>query len=245
MAALRLRLCAVLIGVGGVLIFKGFQEFKVGRGTTAEPESIELLALEENPAVSNNHLKVGKHLALFSYGVFEYKQRSGGGEPDDATKVNHVYYPIISDSHPYLDQLARAAEEHGGLDKVPEAEWPVPQQLAVLVKSKKYKTIGDIPQAWEEVAEIQGLAVQDIEPLESDEQRLILENFPGVDLQRTIVLEEGRKPASGLQSVGMMAGGGAIAVFGVVWLFQGFRQGNSGQQTAKNDKETLTESEKK
>ncbi len=211
-----------LIVAGIVVAFIGYEEFKVSQGTTKEPMEIQLSSLEQGESVKNNHLKITEHWALFPFSVYEYKQDRGEtGDPKPTAKVNHTYYPIISNDHPYLIRLDELAEEYDDLDEVPDEEWPTIGDLAVLVKSEQFATIADIPYDWEFKSELQGLVINRIKSLEKEESRLIQSSFPTVDLDKVLLLEVGRKPSSSLKSLGMVLGGGILSLFGVMLLLRG------------------------
>ncbi len=213
------KLKLALIVIGAVIAFIGYEEFKVSQGTTKEPLEIELAKLEQGESIKNSHLKIAEHWALFPYSVYEYEQSRGEtGEPPSTAKVNYAYYPIISNDHPYLVKLDELAEEYGDFDQIPDEEWPSIDNLPVLVKSKEFATIADIPYDWEFKSNVQGLVVNRIKSLGDEESQLIQESFPAVNLDKVLLLEIGRKPSSNLKSIGMVFGGGLLTLLGVVLL---------------------------
>ena len=108
-----------LIG-GAVLFWYGCQEFSVSRGTSSDPVAMELSVLEGGSPPKNNHLMIGAHVAVYYECIYEYEaDEFDTGDPEPTAKVNHAYYPVISEAHPYVKALDALEEKHGGLDKIP------------------------------------------------------------------------------------------------------------------------------
>ncbi len=161
---------------------------------------------------------MGKHLALYSASVFEYELERDETESafvPAGTPINFCLYPVISKNHPYHAELAEWRKRMGAGERADEPEI---REIAVLVKTERYATVGGIPDeaAWEN--SIQGLVINRIRSLQSDERRLILDSLPGVDLTRVLILEDGRTPTSTggsmlLFLLAALSGGGGIACF--------------------------------
>ena len=195
------RVKIIMVVVGGVLGYMGFQEFLVSRGTSVEPAAVDLSKLEAGEAVPNNHVRIGEHIAVYAGCVYEYEQsKYESGDPNSSTKVTHLFYPIISKT-----QAAK------GIDN-----------FAVMVKTNQFKTIGAIPKSdFSEVTSIQGLIINEIDGLDSKEKDLVRSNFASIDFDKVLILEANRQPASLVKSLGMTLGGGVIALLGIAWFFVG------------------------
>ena len=84
------RFMIVLVVLGGMLAFFGFQEWRVSKGSTAEPIAVELIDVEAGKAPENNHWKLGESVALYNACVYEYEQsKYSNAEPDGETKINY------------------------------------------------------------------------------------------------------------------------------------------------------------
>ncbi|MDJ0848593.1 MAG: hypothetical protein QNK04_09465 [Myxococcota bacterium] len=139
--------------------------------------------------------------------------------PAAAGRIRYAYDPVLSGSHPQMGQLANLERLYGGLDQVPEDMLPRPDDFALLVKTFRHKSVGSLPDAnWAEGTPVRGLVVNRIYELKDDEEELIRQSFPGVSLERLLVLEEGRTPASERKAFAMMGGGALLAVVGLGWL---------------------------
>lgn len=200
----RIRLA--LIVIGGMVAFFGLQEFRVSRGTSTEPVSIELAELESGKPLPNNHLQIGPHVALYPATVYMYRQgKYSSAEPTTSTSVNYCFYPIISKEHPVFTAVEQGQE-------------PGVTNLAVLVKTKRFPTIGSITSETHEEAGVQGLVINEIDALDNDEKKLIQESFPQVDVDKLWILEQDRKPATLAKSLGMLFGGVVLALGGIGWI---------------------------
>ncbi|MEO0794408.1 MAG: hypothetical protein AAFX93_04575 [Verrucomicrobiota bacterium] len=220
------RLKIILIAVGGVLAFLGFEEFQVSQKTSDTASDVELLAIEKSQELENNYIRVGKHWAIYPGSIYEYQaDKNETGEPSNSAKVNYTYYPIISNDHPYNVAIDGLIAKYGDPSLIPEGEYPTFGQFFVLVKSKKFKTIGAIPDIWGDEESVQGLVVNRINELDNEELGLLKQSFPLVDMNKVLILEEGREPSSAGKSIGMMAGGVVLALFG---LFLMIPRGNGG-----------------
>jgi len=210
-----IRVSLALIIVGGVIIFFGYQEHKVSEGTSTEPLEITLGDLEKDTSITNTHLKIGPHWRLYPACVYEYETSSYSDKVSESSSVNYAYYPIISENNPFYTQVDKLVKKYGTIEKIPERAWPEITNVAVLVKTDKFNTIGDIPDDWQPSQEIKGLIINKIESLDSEEKDLMRQCLPKVDLDKILLLEEGRTPSSATASIGIMAGGGLIIVVGI------------------------------
>ena len=208
----RLKL-ALIIG-GGFLAFFGLQEYRVSMGTSAEPVQIDLAKVEAGETPTNNHWLIGEHAADYWGCVYEYEE--------DTKRITHLYYPIISDDNPYFDKLEELITKHGGPNNIPEAEYPDVDTFRVLVKTERFKKESAIPDGLSSDDSLQGLVINLIGSMDAEEERLIKQSFPKVNVDDVIILEEGREPASMMVSLGMLGGGVLLILAGLAWLFGGF-----------------------
>ncbi len=69
--------------------------------------------------------------------------------------------------------------------------------------------------------ETQNLVINQIDSLDSEEEDLVKQNFAKADLDKVLILEEGREPASLFKSLGMVFGGIVLTLGGAAWMFLG------------------------
>ena len=216
-----IRLKLVLIGVGIALGFIGYQEYTVSQKASFPAAKVELQSIEDSAELSNNFIRIGSHWAVYPGSIYEYEMdKYETGEPDDKTKVNFTYYPIVSESHPYVIQLSELFDRYGDEASIPENEWPEFEQFSVLVKSKRFKTIGSIPLEWMDESSLEGLVINKIKTLTTEEASLLRESFPQIDLNKVLIVEDGRKPSSQAKSIGMLGGGSFLCLLGLFLLFK-------------------------
>ncbi|MEN6498236.1 MAG: hypothetical protein ABFD16_28380 [Thermoguttaceae bacterium] len=169
----------------------------------------------------NNFVRLNDAVALYPMTVYSYKKSKYNNAPPTATtSVNYSFHPVISKSHPFIASLAALAEKHGGLPNIPDTEKvPEIKSFAVLVKTHRFKTIGEIPDGARAEPSIQGMVVNQISSLGSVEAKLVKQSFPGIDLTKVQILEEGRQPASLFKSLGLVFGSVGLAGLAVAWFF--------------------------
>ncbi len=214
-----LRLAIMMIVGGGIFAYLGAQEFLLDRKASAEPVAVDLAKLESGKAPDNPHVKVGEHVAIYSVGVYEYRKTAGANGVNARTEITEYFYPLISDEHPFLRGLKALVAKHGGLENVPDdAEWPQVDSFRVLVKTTRFGTVGEIPQSMERVDSIQGVFINTIDPLDSKTKELLRQQFPNVDVDKVLVLQEGRAPSGLAWGLVKVIGPAAIALVGVFLL---------------------------
>jgi hypothetical protein len=211
------RILILLMLGGGFLSWYGYEEYTVGQGASAEAEAVELVDLEAGNVPDNNHLRIGPHLRVYGGSVFQYeKDRNRSGGPQGGDKVEYTYYPIISFEHSFVLQLLDLEEKYGDLERVPDEEWPNDiGEVAVLVKSKKFKTVNQIPEEMKDEAHIQGLVINSIDDFSSEELRLLRQSFPSANFNTVLILEEDRKPSSIVTALTEIAGGVGLILLGI------------------------------
>jgi hypothetical protein len=203
----------IIVVAGFYLALEGYKEFQVSRGTSATPTPVALADLEQGKSPSSNFVVIGQHNACFPMAIFQYSKREGdNARVTRSTRVDHVYYPIISDEHPYFEEVAKMLEKYPTVEEVPENEWPSITEFRVLVKTKRFRDVASIPSEYGEEANIAGMFVNEIEPLEEDDKRLIRENFSSVKFGEILILEQFRTPASWIKSFAMIVGGAMLSL---------------------------------
>lgn len=224
----------LLVAGGCVLGWMGIQEYRVSRGTSAEPQLVDLAKLESGSAPGNNHLKIEKHWAVYPAAIYSYsKSKYDKSEPKPATSVSFAYYPVISTDHPFVGELMLyALRQKAAKKKAPGGPVPTIKKFKILVKTKRFKTIGDIPQELKVEDSLQGLVINKIKSLDKKEAELIKQSFPSMDLDEILIVEDGREPSSGLKTWSMIIGGGVLALAGVGLFLAGLvGDGDAGAQS--------------
>ncbi len=216
------------MALGGFLCFMGYEEYQVSKGTTAEPEPISLVKLEHGVDQTNNHVEIGDHVAIYDGLVYSYTEsKYGNGEPDADTRIDYIYYPVVSMAHPFMKSLLAlqlgdasaedAAQEEDGRRRPRQEEdedgYLTLDNFRVLVRSSRFNTYGELPEGFSRENGLQGMIVNQISSLDSEERSLLRESFPNLDFDQLIILQEGRRPNS-TSPLGLIGGGSALFLLG-------------------------------
>lgn len=197
-----------ILGCAGA--FGGWQERTLAANATMEPISVDLAKLESGEKLPGNHVKIGAHYAYYDNMVLVVETKNG------FSTLQHVYYPIISPEHPDAKKLQEVVKENGGvLAKVDPSLLPDLSHFVVIVKSKRFKNEADAQKqdAVVEVNAVQGMVINDIDSLDSDEKKIIKEKIPSINFDKVLILEANRKPSSMNFALALLFGG--ICLFSV------------------------------
>lgn len=215
------RFAFLFIIGGGVLAWLGFQEFRVSQGADAKPVAVEVAAVENGQQPATPFVSLGKHVALYHTAVYSYsKGKYDNSQPNNATPISFCYYPVISQDHTWMKEIVALENQHGG--KIPDnVPIPQPRDFMVLVKTNRFRTLGAIPEMVRDEAGLQGLVINRIAALSTEEENLLRQGIPSFNTAKVLIIEEGREPASLAKSLGMAGGGAALILIGIASFFAG------------------------
>ena len=97
------------------------------------------------------------------------------------------------------------------------------EQFSMLIRTKRFKTVGDVDLAVAKLVELEeekeGLVINqfDADGLDSEENQLISESFPKLDLDKVVLVAEGVDPPTILGALIAMAVG-SFFFFGAGYL---------------------------
>lgn len=218
---LQIKLALLLLG--GVATFYGYEEHKLAAMATEAPVAADLAALESGARPTSIHLEIGPHWRLWDQLIYSYTQEKSaptGGAPGPATKVDYVYYPVVSADHPFIAKWNALLATYGDFEHVPDDEFEPLPQIVMLVRTERFAHVRNLPTApWERADRLQGLVVNQVRALDADARRLLRESFPLLPLDQVLILEEGRQPTSTVKAMGVMGGGGLLSLLGLASLF--------------------------
>jgi hypothetical protein len=200
---MHLRIVLVILVLGGVVFFVGFNEWRLATKAHAVPQRISAADLEAHGPGNNAHIVLSNFLVC--EGAFVYETEKTGGKEH----WKRVWVPAVPSDSAYAQQVAQAMQG-------PIVHQPPPPDVRIILKSKadSEQTVQILARS----ATIQGLVVNEIESLGRDEKKILSENYPGVDFSRCWILEVDKKPAGAGQVIGMMGGGGTVALLGLALL---------------------------
>ncbi len=211
----------ISIFLGGCLIWYGVLEYQVGSEASADPVDVELADLEAGKPLPDNHIQIGLHHCMYHLSVYDYDYDGDDDTMRSSSPLNWVWSPVISDKHPYVPKMQALIKRYGGLKKIPRnADWPSLKDFVVLLKSKAYDTVGDVPRGRKKYKSVSGLVMNRIESIGDEEKNLIRSQFPKIDFDKILVVEHGRKPSSVAASISFMSAGGLMALIPLVVFFR-------------------------
>ncbi len=215
-----MRLAVLFMALGGGLSCLGLNELALCRGTTAQPVFVDLADLEAGRSPSSSYLRIGPHIALLPAAVYRYRcEACSAAAPAGDAPLVACYYPIISRSHPFVAGLEQLEQRWGDMAEA-AGKQPLPKldHFAVLVKTSRYRRVGEIPADVQSCGGLSGMVVNRVESLGPEERRFLQASFPAVDLDQLRIVEEGRIPSS-LARCFALLGSGAVLVLAGVRLF--------------------------
>jgi hypothetical protein len=179
-------LLAAMIG-GGFLMYFAYQEWRVGSAAASAPEDIKLADLIARGRTGNPYVRVSDFVTGNNY---IYQEGQYGGSWD-------------------MVLVPAAPIAPGAAADLPEVDIKIPQ---VIIKSKHVHSESELSALFQKPA-LDGLVTNTIESLGSEEKNHLTSQYPGVDFDKCLILDEGRKP-SDLALVALMGGGGLLLFLG-------------------------------
>jgi len=214
-----MRLAVLLVAMGGALSCLGAKEFSLCCGTSAQPVYVHLAQLEAGRAPPSNYLRIGPHIAIFPAAVYRYRCQEGTGRAAADASLLACYYPIVSSSHPFVLRLEQLQQRYGDLSRAARhTSLPELKQFAVLVKTARFGCPRHIPAGVQHHTGLCGMVINRVESLGPEEQQFLHASFPELQLDRVLIVEEGRTPSSVASCLAMM-GSGVLLVLAGVRLF--------------------------
>ncbi len=195
------RFKLALIIVGGVLVFFGIQEMRLSSGCKAEPKKLTCAELSANGPGDNSHIQLTDFVLPES--VFVYNESSKGGG------WTCIWIPAVPLDGDYVKEYQKAMEAGG--------QPPAPTGLKVIVKSKGVRTEKDL-EALAKKDMIQGVVINKVEAVSGEEKKILVQNYPGSNIDTCWILEVGRTPSGMGKLAGFFGGGIVCAGLGVVLM---------------------------
>lgn len=206
-----IRIKLILVVFGCLIAFFGWKEVVLSRHAKPQAEEVSVAALEEGKIPENGHVVIKNALAVYPLAVYHYtKSKYSNSAPTDNTNINDAIYPVVSMSHPLAKALAT---EHPDKNAVHQAL----SSVAVVVKTRRFTTVGSIPNQVEDVGNLEGLVLNAVESLPQKDVDLLRKSIPQIDASKVVIIEQGRQPKPLVAGLGMVAGGALAAILGGAW----------------------------
>jgi hypothetical protein len=211
-----MRLILALVIGGGFLTFIGVQDFRLNQASKAEPQEITCVDLVANGPGDNALIVIGDFLLCDFAFVYEEKG-------NDWSKVWVPAVPLGGEFH---QKLLSMVGEDGRLT----GEVPMPKDVKVIVKSTDVSNERELSNLAEKDT-LQGLVINQIESLGSEEEKILKESYPTVDFDDCWIVEVGRAPATIGRIAGFFLGGVALMVIGGLIALSGRESPAEPQET--------------
>ena len=188
-----------------VVAYMGVQELTLFLKAPDAPVEVALKDIEAKGEAPENWLTLSADLAVYDSIVYSYM----GKEGDPEASIMYAYYPLLPIDHPYFLNIIKMSDKYEEGDEIAPEDIPVLENFTVLVKTEKWKKYKDMPQGIRSDLTIKGMIVNDLDPIKSDEVDLLKQSFPKLDLDKVLILEEGRTPGT-ITTPLLMIGGGLL-----------------------------------
>ena len=206
----RLKLLIVIGGIG--LGVYGVQEWRLSSAAAKDPQTITCADLSAKGPGGNAHVAMTDFFPCVHSYVYESRSKN------DTSKWSKVWLPVVPVDSEYARKFLETLEK----DESALATLPPPTDIRVLVKSTHVRNEDEMGPLFA-APKLDGLIVNKIESIGSDERKILEESYPGIDFTRCYILDHDRKPASTLLVAGALGGGLALILGGVGWLVAGRR----------------------
>lgn len=183
----RLRLGIAGLVLGAMLLFTGFREWQLGAAASAAPEDLTLEALIARGPDGNPNVRISDFMLADNYVYFL---------DDSGVSWGVVLIPAVPKT--LGEQSVHVLNPK------------------VIVKSTRVPSENEL-KPLRARTRMQGLVVNRIEALGSEEKDLLSQDYPGLDINKCLILEESRQP-SDFGKVFLMGGGGMALLLGGGWL---------------------------
>lgn len=198
----------IIIGV--LIVISGFSSLDTVNHTKEKPNEINLASIKSIQSLDNAHIKVRWHTALYDSLFYEYSEKKNNKDkkPDSSTRLNSVFYPIVVNSKKR-------------------------KNILVLVKTNRFEYLADIPKRNRKEAGVTGIIKEASISMGGKEQQFIIDNFPGLKLDKLLVLKEGEKPPKFAAVILTIVVGISLLLFGAYRTISRIR--NPAPDTATNE----------
>ncbi len=189
------RLNLGLIIGGCVVIVIGFNEFRMKLTSQVKPQNITLAKLLSDGSGDNIYLNLSGVFIREDF-VFEGKSEQG--------PFQTIWAP--AQPLPAGFNLANGAPPQSG--------------VKIIIKSSDCKTMADVNALATKgaLSSIEGMIVNDITSLGSEEKRLLKSSYENVNFDDCLIFEVGRTPAGMFKVIALWGFGGLLILAGLAWV---------------------------
>jgi hypothetical protein len=191
----------MLIG-GAVLGYFGYRELRLALAARGEPTRITCAELAAKGPGDNAHIVLTDFVGCSTWYVYEAEATRKAGP------YKTVLMPAVPLGGEWHQALLKLLEEHDG--EIPDGvEPPRPKSIRVMMKFKDVAN-EDALTALIDRDTLQGMIVNKIESLDSDDKRLLRQGYGNIDFDRLLIFEHERTPTSTSAAVACLVGAGVL-----------------------------------
>lgn len=193
----RLFLIGIAVGLG----WFAWSEWRLRRGAGSESRKVTCEQLGREGPGGNPWVEMGEFLLCVQHYCIVHEDN----------RWKHAYLPAVPLGGEYHRQLLALIEEKGE-----DAQVPPPKEFRVIVDLSRARSAGDVDRAAAQET-LEGLVVNEVRSLGERELKILREGYPGVDLERAVLLQVGRRPVSPGAIFGLGGAALALLAFGILW----------------------------
>jgi len=206
------RILLIVAILGAVGAWYGFKEFRLAGAASQTPKTISCKDLEANGPGENAHVNVTDFLLCPNGFVYQSQKNS--------TRWSKIWVPAVPLDGVFVEQLRKSMSADG---KLP-SNIPAPKNVRIIIKTANVHNESELD-SFADKETLQGLVVNKVESLGSEEKKILSQSYPGIDFSTCWIVEEGRKPKSRGAAAGILAGGGAGVLVGLFGMLRRAGQG--------------------
>lgn len=197
---MRIRLAIILVVLGGMAAYYGVQEWRLAASASATPQEISLKDLIARGPGDNAHILLKEFIPCDNY-IYSKKENNNNWD--------EVWVPVIPpDALPKLENLKL------GPGALPLQQQIAPGNVQAIIKSTHIHNETELERL-EKQPTLQGMVVNKISSIGSEEKTKLIESYPGTDFNRCLIIEDGRTPAGMGLVVASLGGGGVLVLVGI------------------------------
>ena len=205
------RIRAILILFGVMLFVMGFRELQLRGLAKSAPQLISCENLADDGPGGNAFVRLSDYMLC----DFDFVYAS---EDEAGRKWTDAWVPVVPSDGAYAREVQQIRAEYGD-----NADFPSPQDFNVILWLPSAKSFKDVSEA-ASLDALQGMVINKVDPLDTDERRYLEETYPQVDIRQCWVLQLGRRPA-GMATLAGLFGGGTILIGAcLLWIWLAHRR---------------------
>lgn len=205
-----MRLIIVLLVVAGFMVVAGYREIRLSGKCKKEPQTLLLSELLANGYGDNANVQLEGF--VITPGEFAVKTSKGSDEWKSA------WIPIVAYESVIGQQIIDAREKN---TRTPVLRG---EDLRCILMFKDLKDGEREIDRLMNGEKFQGVIVNDIESLGSEEKKILQNTYRGVNLDKCYLFHVNREPGSAMKGVALAGGGGAVGLVGLGVGAMGFRK---------------------